>query len=113
MVGLEFVWSLYQNSGPALQFVLILGVAYVWKHDIEPRLTDLEQTQENRSDRWSDQELNAQERAMLIDDAHERVDDIEAITSRLKTRVRGLEQAHAIEHENDVNGDYRADGGGD
>lgn len=98
MVGLDFIWELYQNSGPALQIIIILGLAYVWKHDIQPRINDLETTQERRDDRWDDQELNAQERAMLIDNAHERVDDIEVITDRLKKRVRGIEQAYACEH---------------
>jgi hypothetical protein len=98
MVGLEFLWSIYENSGPALQIILILGGATVLKYELLPRLDELETTQENRDDRWTDQSLNAQERAMLIDDAHGRVDDVSETMSRLKDRVRALEHAHAAEH---------------
>lgn len=112
MVGLDFVWSIYQNSGPALQIIVILGVAYVWKHDVQPRLDELEQTQENRGDRWQDQSLNSQERTMLIDDAHTRVDDIEDTVERLKTRLRAIEHAHAAAHGRPVDSSAGPSGGG-
>lgn len=98
MVGLSDLFWAYQNSGPALLFILVSGATLVWKMDIQPRLKDLEQTQEERGDRWADQRLNSRERAMLLEDAHERADDIEVVMSQLKERVRGIEQAYAIEH---------------
>lgn len=104
MVGADFVWNLYQNSGPALQILLILGGGYIWKHDIEPRLKDLEQTQEDRRDRWDEQELNAQERTLLIDDAHGRLDEVDEAVERLKRRVRGIESSYAVDHEKAPNG---------
>lgn len=112
MVGVSDLFWVYQNSGPALLFALAAGMLYVWRHDIHPRLHDLEETQEQRRDRWDEQELNAQERAILIDDAHTRVDDIEEVTERLKRRVRGIEHAYAAQTGETPSG-YRPDDGGD
>lgn len=98
MVGLSDVFWVYQNSGPALLFVLLAGGAYVWRHDLQPRLQELEQVQEDRRDRWQDQELNAQERALLVDNAQERLDQVDQAIERLKRRVRSIEQNYAVDH---------------
>lgn len=98
MVGVsDLLWA-YQQSGPALLLLLLAGAAYAWQHDIRPRLEQIEQQQEKRGDRWEQQQLNAQERALLIDDAQERVDQVENAITRLKTRVRDIEQEYAADH---------------
>ena len=117
MVGLESLLWAYQNSGPALLVMLSFVAGYVYRHDILPRLQEVEQTQEERAERWEDQQLNAQERTLLLDDAHERVDDVEKAVQRLKKRVRGIEQALAAERgdaylrggDSDHNGDRDVD----
>lgn len=98
MVGLDTVWFAYQNSGPFLLFVLLAGMAYVWRHDIQPRLQDLEATQEARGSRWQDHELNAQERALLLDDAHERIDGMEEAVDNLRDRLLDVQHRVAAEH---------------
>lgn len=123
MVGLTDLWSLYQNSGPFLIFTLTLVVAYIWKFELQPRLDDLEDTQDQRGDKWQDQRLNAQERTMLIDDAHNRLDDVGQSVQRLKARLRSLEQTIAADRGQPVDfqdsvapderPDARADGNGD
>jgi hypothetical protein len=95
MVGLSDAFWVYQNSGPALLVLIVLGGGYVWRHDIQPRLADLEQTQEQRGDRWEDHRLDARERTLLIDDAQERVDQVEDAVQRLQDRLRDIEQAYA------------------
>lgn len=97
MVGVSDLFWLYQNSGPLLLFLLLAGGTYVWRHDLQPRLKALEETQEARADKWESQQLNAQERAILLDDAHDRTDQIEQAVQRLKRRVRGLEQEYAAD----------------
>lgn len=113
MVGFDFLWTLYQNSGPALQAVIIIGGAYVWLHDIRPRLNEVEQTQEQRANRWEEAGLNSQETSLLLDDAHSRIDDQEDVVQRLKERVRGIEQAYAVDHGKAPNGFTRGGGGDD
>lgn len=98
MVGLSDLFWAYQNSGPAMLFLLAVGGAYAWKHDIQPRLKDLERTQEDRGDRVDDMELNARERTLLINDAHDRTDGLEDAVTRLRERLRGIEQRIAAEH---------------
>jgi len=98
MVGLSDAIWIYQNSGPALLVILILGGGYVWKHEVQPRLNDLERTQEERGDRWEDHRVDARERILLIDDAHERVDQVEDAIQRLQDRLRDIEQAYARDH---------------
>lgn len=105
MVGLSDLWWAYQNSGPLLLFIIAAGGAAVYHWSLRPRLDrmqarldDLESTQEQRGDRWADHELDARERALLLDEAHETIDQVEDAVERLKMRVRGLEQQFAIEH---------------
>lgn len=98
MPAADFLFSLYQNSGPALQIIIILGGTYVWLHDLKPRLNEVEQTQEQRAERWDEQELNAQERTLLLDDAQGRLKQLEDAYDRLRNRLRALEQSHAAEH---------------
>lgn len=110
MVGIsDLIWA-YQNSGPALLLAMLAGAGYVYRHDILPRLNSLERTQERRDDKWQDQELNAQERALLIDDAHSRADQLEETMQRLKERVRDIEQSYAVDHGTIPNG-FTDDGG--
>jgi uncharacterized protein HemX len=105
MVGLGDIWFAYQNSGPLLLFVMIVGGALVYRRDIQPRLQNLEETQEQRASRWQDHELNAQERALLLDDAHERIDGVEEAVDRLRERLLEVQHAVAAEHgRNDATG---------
>jgi len=116
MVGLSDLFWVYQNSGPALLFGMIIGAAYLWKWEIHPWLEDLEQTQEKHADNWDEQSLNSQERTLLIDDTATRVDDVEDALTRLKQRVRDIEQNYAADHGEVVNGIDQLDdpkGGGD
>lgn len=65
---------------------------------LKPRLRDVEETQEERADRWEDQGVNSRERAVLIDDNAERVDQLEEVYGRLRQRVNRLERQFAAEH---------------
>lgn len=65
---------------------------------LKPRLRDVEETQEERADRWEDQGVNSRERAVLIDDNAERVDQLEEVYDRLRQRVNRLERQFAAEH---------------
>jgi len=98
MVGLADLFYVYQNSGPALLFGLIAGGTYIWKQDLQPRLRELETTQQSHGERWQEHALNAQERTLLLDDVTTRVEDVEDAQERLNARVREIEQKYAIEH---------------
>ena len=98
MFGLGDLFWVYQNSGPALLFILVVLVGYAWKHDVAPRLDAIEATQEDRGDELQERALSAQERDILLDNAHKRIDQAEQALHRLKARVRNIEQAVAAEH---------------
>lgn len=79
---------------------LIVGAAilvYI-RRVLKPRLRDVEETQEERADRWENQGVDSRERAVLIDDNAERVDQLEEVYGRLRQRVSRLERQFAAEH---------------
>lgn len=65
---------------------------------IQPRLSDVEDTQDNREDRLDDAKMTRQELTLLVDDNAEHVDQVDDAVTRLKKRVRALEQAFAVHH---------------
>lgn len=108
MVGVEDLVFVYQNADTAILLGLSFGVYVVWKREVQPRLLNLEQTQEERKEKWAEQHLSGQERDILLDDAHGRIDAVEKAVSRLRARLQTLENGVAAEtgfHE-PVDGDF-------
>lgn len=97
MVGVDDLFWFYQNADTAILLALTVGAYIVWKRDVQPRLQELEQTQERRAERWADQNLSDQERDILLDDAHERIDGVDQAVGRLRDRLRRLETCVAAE----------------
>lgn len=107
----ELFWRLYQNSPPAILALLFASFWYAWKHDINPRLRSLEQTQEQRGKKWDQRNLNAQEQTLIIDDNASRIDDVEAAVQRLRNRLSHLESGVASETDWSPDRPKAADGG--
>lgn len=97
MVGVDDLFWFYQNADTGILLALSIGAYIVWKREIQPRLNALEQTQRKRASKWRDQHLSGQERDLLLDDAHERIDDVEGAVARLRSRLQNLETGIAAE----------------
>lgn len=97
MPGVEDLFWLYQNADTGILLFMTVGAAYIWKRDIQPRLNDLETVQDQRSDKWSEQHLNDQERDILLDNAHDRLDQQEQAVRNLRNRLQRLERGVAAE----------------
>lgn len=122
MPGLvEIAWLIYTNSGPALNLVFIGMVVLGWKYEIQPRLDALEDTQDDHGDSLQERNLNATERDILLENAHDRLDNADEARTSLRQRLTRLENAvaHEIEGNPDDHGigpadrQTRADGRGD
>jgi hypothetical protein len=83
---------------------LLVGAAvllYIRRY-LKPRLQEVEETQEERARRWEEQGIDSRERAILIDDNAERVNQLEEVFRRLRSRVSRLERQFAAEHGHDL-----------
>lgn len=104
----DIVWA-YQNASPALLAIIILGGRHIYYRDIQPRLDDLDQRTRAIDDRVDDHDITASERDVLLEHAHERVDDAESIIDRLRLRLTRLEAGFAAQHghlPDDFSGDF-------
>jgi len=98
MPGLvEIAWLIYTNSGPALNLVFIGMVVLGWKYEIQPRLDALEDTQEDHGDNLQDKRLDAHERDILLENAHDRLDNADEARTSLRGRLTRLENAVAYQ----------------
>jgi hypothetical protein len=103
MPGLvDVAWFVYSNSGPALDLAFIGLVVLGYKFEIQPRLTDLEDVQDDHADDLQNKALNASERDVMLENAHERVDDAEDLAQQaeearasLRARINRLERREA------------------
>jgi len=103
MPGLvDVAWFVYQNSGPALDLGFIALVVLGYQYEIRPRLDDLETVQDDHADTLQDKALNGQERDIMLENAHERLDgndgrhdQAEEARASLRARISRLERREA------------------
>lgn len=98
MVGISDLMALSRSLDPVTTIVVGAAILLYIRRVIEPRLSDVEQEVDDREDRMDDRDLSNKERDLLIDDNAEKVGQLDDAHSRLKKRVRRLEQAWAAEH---------------
>lgn len=94
----DLAWSIYQNSGPALQLALLALLMGGWKYVVEPRLDDLEEVQATHTDRLDSRALDNRETEVLLADAQDRLDQAEEARASLRERLRQLERRYAADH---------------
>lgn len=98
MIAWELFWDVYQDSGPALQVVLIGLLTYIWRVRIQPRLDRLEETQSAHADDLQDKALDHRERDVLLSQAHNRLDNAKQARESLRKRIRRVERRVDQDH---------------
>lgn len=103
MVPWGLVSEFYQSSGPAFQFLNLAALAYgykaIWKAQVQPWLSDLQNQQDHHGEKLAERAINAGERDVLLEDAHQRLDQAEDARVSLRDRLTRLEQRYASDHE--------------
>lgn len=94
----DVAWAIYSNSGPAMQVITLVVVVLGYKYEIAPRLDALETKTSSHGDDLQEQELEAAERDIMLQNAHQRLDKAKDARDDLRQRLTRLEHQYAFDH---------------
>lgn len=107
----DFAWRVYQHSPPLLITLFGVMVAAGWRYHVQPWLEELEDVQDNHADDIQQKALNGAERDVMLENAHERLDEhddlhqqAEEARASLRERITRLERREAWRSGDDGGG---------